>query len=134
MIFKIAKNVDLAHLCIWGSIVSNTTIKKLKTFQNTALRIATDSTRDRTIQHSHDKINVLLMVTYLKLHATQLKQLTQTQARPLRDLSAYSNPPRNMKATITHNNEIINIIVSEPDITPEECRENLKHIHTTITS
>ena len=22
----------------------------------------------------------------------------------------------------------------QPDITPEECRENLKHIHTTITS
>ena len=37
-----------------------------------------------------------------------------------------------MKATIFHNNE--HIIISKPDITPEECRENLKHIHTTITS
>ena len=39
-----------------------------------------------------------------------------------------------MKATIIHNNEHTNIIISKPDIIPEECRENLKHIHTTITS
>ena len=39
-----------------------------------------------------------------------------------------------MKATILHNNEHTNIIISEPDITPEECRENLKHICTIITS
>ena len=38
-----------------------------------------------------------------------------------------------MKATTFHNNEKTNIIISKPDITPEECRENLKHIHTTIT-
>ena len=39
-----------------------------------------------------------------------------------------------MKATIFHNNEHTNIIISEPDITAKECRENLKHIHTTVTS
>ena len=41
-----------------------------------------------------------------------------------------------MKATIFHtcNNEHTSIITSKPDITPEECRENLKHIHSTITS
>ena len=74
------------------------------------------------------------MDTGLKLHATQLKQLTQTQTHPLHDLNAYINPPINMKATIFHNNEHTNIIISKPDITTEECRKNLKHIHTTITS
>ena len=39
-----------------------------------------------------------------------------------------------MKATILHNNKHTNIIISKPVITPEERRENLKHIHTTITS
>ena len=39
-----------------------------------------------------------------------------------------------MKAITFHNNEHTNIIISKPDITPEECRENLKHIHTTIIS
>ena len=33
-----------------------------------------------------------------------------------------------------HNNEHTNIIILNPDITPEECRENFNHIHTTITS
>ena len=74
------------------------------------------------------------MDTHLKLHATQLKQVTQTQTHPSHDLNAYINPPRNMKATIFHNNGHTNIIISKLDITPEECRENLKHIHTTITS
>ena len=39
-----------------------------------------------------------------------------------------------MKATIFYNNEHTNIIISEPDITPEKCGKNFKHIHTTITS
>ena len=74
------------------------------------------------------------MDTHLKLHATQLKQLIQTQTHPLHDLNAYLNLPKNMKVTIFYNNEHTNIIISKPDITSEECRENLKHIHTTITS
>ena len=74
------------------------------------------------------------MDPHLKLHATQLKQLTQSQTHPLNDLNAYLNLPRNMKATIFHNNEHTNIIISKPDITPGECRKNLKHIHTTIIS
>ena len=73
------------------------------------------------------------MDIYLKLHAT-LKQLTQTQTHPLHDLNAYSDRPRNMKATIFYNNEHTNIIISKLNITSEECREKLKHIHTTITS
>ena len=74
------------------------------------------------------------MDTHFKLHATQLKQLAQTQTHLLHNLSAYLNPPRNMKSTIFDSNEHTNIIILKPDITPEECRENLKHLHTTITS
>ena len=70
------------------------------------------------------------MDTHLKLHATQLKHLTQTQTHPLHDLNAYLNLPKNMKATIFYNNEHTNIIISKPDIAPEEYRENLIHIHT----
>ena len=38
-------------------------------------------------------------------YATQLKQLTQTQTNTLHDLNAHSVPPKNIKATIFHNNE-----------------------------
>ena len=74
------------------------------------------------------------MDTHLKLYPNQLKQLTKVQTHPLHDLNAYSDPPRNIKVTIFHNNEYTNIIISKPDITPEECKEELKHNHTTITS
>ena len=69
------------------------------------------------------------MDTHLKLHATQLKQLTQSQKHPFHGLDAYLNPPRNMKATIFHNNEHTNIIISKPNITPEECRETSNNSH-----
>ena len=74
------------------------------------------------------------MDTHLKLHATQLEQLTQTQTHPLHDLDAYSDSPRNMKSTIFYNNEHITIIIPEPNTTSEECGENLKHIHTALIS
>ena len=70
------------------------------------------------------------MDTHFKLHPTQLKQMTQTHS--LHDLNTYLNLPRNMKAIIFHDNEHTNIIISKPDVTPEECKRNLKHIHTTI--
>ena len=83
---------------------------------------------------SAHETKVPTMDTHLKLNATQLKQLTQTQTYPLLDQNVYSDPPRNMKATISYNNEDTNMIISKLDITSEKCTENLKHIHTTITS
>ena len=97
------------------------------------MQIVTGCNQDTNTQHLHDKTKVIPMDIHFKLHITQLKQLTQTQAYHLLDLNAYLNPTINMKTTIFYNNEHTNIIISKPDITPEECRENLKHIHTTFT-
>ena len=99
---------------IWSPIISNTNIKKLQTIQNTALQIATGCTRDTNTQHPHDETKVLPMDTYLKLRATQLKQLIQTQTHPLHDFNAYLNQSKNMKATIFHNSEHTSIITSKP--------------------
>ena len=72
---------------------------------NTDFRILTGCTRDINTQHLHDETKVFPMDTHLKLHATQLKQLTQTQTHSLHDLNAYLNRPRNIKTTIFHNSE-----------------------------
>ena len=66
-----------------------------------------------------------------KLYATQPKQQTQTQTHPLHNLIAHSNASRNMKATHLHSNSHTNIIISNPDITPEKCKK-LEHICTII--
>ena len=66
---------------------------------NTAFQIATGGTRDTNNQHLHDETKVLSMDTYLKLYATQLKQLNQTQTHSLHDLNAYSNPLNNKNST-----------------------------------
>ena len=54
----------------------------LQTIQNTALQIATGCTRDTNTQHLHDETKVLPIDAHLKLHATQLKQLTKIQTHP----------------------------------------------------
>ena len=87
------------------------TSKKLQTIQNTALRITTGCTQDTNTQDLHNETEVFPIDTHLKLHAAQLKQLTQTQTYPLHDLNTCLNPPRNIKATIFHNNEHTNIII-----------------------
>ena len=75
---------------------------------------ATACTRDTNTQHENqDETKIFPMNIHLKLHATQFKQLTQTQTYPLHDLKAYSDPPRNMKATIFHSNEHTSIIISK---------------------
>ena len=56
------------------------------------MQITTGCTRDTNAQHLHDKTKVLPMDTHLKLQATQLKQLTQTQTHPLHDHNACSDP------------------------------------------
>ena len=63
------------------------------------------------------------MDTHLKLHVTQLKQLTQAQAYPLHDQNADFDSPRNIKAIIYHNNDFTNILISKPDTTPESIEE-----------
>ena len=54
------------------------------------------------------------METHLKLHATQLKH-KHTLYMILMDTQI-----RNMKATIVNKNEDINVIISDPNITPEK--------------
>ena len=99
------------------------------------LRFQTSCTRAQTVNTFTTKpVSGLSMGIHLKLPATQLKQLTRTQTQILLDLNAHSDSPRNMKSAIFHNNDHTNTIISDLDITPEEGRENLKHIHTTITS
>ena len=77
--------------------------------------------QDTNTQHLHDEIKVLLMDTHLKLHATQLKH---KHTFYIHVLNAYSDPPRNTKAT---NNEHTKIIISKQDTTTEKCRESSAH-------
>ena len=78
-----------------GVLIQNTNIKKLQIIQNTALFISTCCIRDTHIQSLQDKAIVLPKGTYLNLilHATHLKQMTQTH--PLHNLNAHLHPQIN---------------------------------------
>ena len=67
-------------------IISNTNIKKLQTIQNTALNLLLAA-------HEIQTLNTYTMKPrffnrhHLKLNATKLKQLIQTQTHPLHDFT-----------------------------------------------
>ena len=116
------------HGALSYQIPTSKNCKPFKTQLFESLLVAHSNT-----QHLHDETKVFPTDTHLKLHAIQLKQLTQTQTHPLHDFNAYLNPPRSIKATIFYNSEHTNIIILKPDITSKECKKN-SYIHTTITS
>ena len=82
--------------------------------------------------NTHNKTSVLSTGIHLKLCAIQAKQLTQTHS--LNHLKVQSEPTQTYKSHNPLNNNCTSIIISGLHITPEQCKENLKHIHTTFTS
>ena len=106
----ISRNCKSFKTQLWGFLLATHKIQTLKTYM----------TKPRSFQWTPIS------------NCYSTKTTDSNTDTPLYDLNAYSDSPRNMKATIFHNNE--HIIISDPNITPEKCRENLKHIYTTITS
>ena len=92
---------------IWSPMISTSTSRNCKPFRTQLCELLLAAHEIQTLNTY--TTSVLPMDNHLKLHATPLKQLTQTQTHPLHDINAYSDSPRNMKATIFHNNEHTNI-------------------------
>ena len=65
---------------------------ELQAFHNKPLCIAIGCIRDTNTQRLQDKTTVISIRTDLKLHTTQLKQMTKTQAHSLHYLNAHLNP------------------------------------------
>ena len=78
-----------------------------------------------------ERIGIGLVIFYR--NRNRHRNRSKNWYRPITNLNAYSDLLRNMKAAIFYNNEHTTIIISKLDITLEECKENLKHIQTTIT-
>ena len=111
----------------WSTITSNTSITKLQTIQNTALRIATGCVADTNSNHLHQETKVLPLTTHLKLHASNYRQKVNLPTHPNHQLTRKPNPPRNKKTTIFNN------LFSQPDPnynTPDTIRANIKTNHT----
>ena len=52
---------------------------------------------DKTQTLNTDMMKLVSIRAHFKLHATQLKQLTQTQRHPFHDLNAHLNSPKKIK-------------------------------------
>src|SRR5579864_1485964 len=59
---------------VWSPIISNTSIQKLQTVQNTAIRVATGCTADTNMNHFHQEIKVLPLKDHCNLHTSTLNR------------------------------------------------------------
>ena len=118
---------------IWSPIASTTSIQKLQTIQNTALRIATGCTRDTNTQHLHDETLILPVSTHLQLHASQIRQKAQHPTHPLHALTKKTTP-RLKKQTAFNNNRYTTHIKTLKHTSMSNIKHNLKRIHTTTVT
>ena len=84
---------------IWSPMASPTSINKLQVMQNAALRACTGCTHDTSIQHLHDKTNILPIQKHLQLHASQVRQKAQYPSHPLYRYTTHNTSQRLKKPT-----------------------------------
>src|SRR5579872_7127682 len=94
---------------VWSPIISNTSMQKLQTVQNTALRVATDCTADTNMNHFHQETKVLPLKDHCNQHTSNFKQKAVSSNHPLNKLMDQPKPARNMKESLfLSNKNIIN--------------------------
>ena len=131
----ITRSIIVHASSIWSSTASKTNINKLQTVQYIALGTATGCTADTNTQHLHDETLVLPIKNHLQLQASQIRQKSQNPSHPLHNnLLQERQPKRHIKNSIFQaNNTYTHIIPTDPTtVTPENIKQNLKTIHTSI--
>ena len=87
---------------VWSTTASDTSLAKLQTTQNQALRIASGCTLDTNVMHLHHETKVLPIKTHLQLQGSLYKLKTLQPQHPLHNLNNQPAPPRKMKTSIFH--------------------------------
>ena len=103
---------------------------KLKTIQNTALRIATGCVADTNTHHLHHETKVLPIDLHLNLHASNYRQKTNLPTHPNHNLNGIPTPNRNMKTTIFHKAAKLITKPKTNHTTPDQITTNIKANHT----
>jgi len=114
----------------WSTIISDKSIKKLDTVQNSALRIATGCSADTNTDHLHQETKILPIQSHLKLHASNYRQKTNLNTHPNHALTNKPPPPRNMKTTIFHDTANLLSHPNPNHNTPDTIAANIKANHS----
>src|ERR1700730_4180582 len=114
---------------VWSPIISNTSMQKLQTVQNTALRVATDCTSDTNMNHFHQETKVLPLKDHCNLHTSNLKQKAASSNHPLNKLMDQPKPARKMKESLFLSNKNTNPPKSN-NLNDTEINQNIKVNHS----
>ena len=90
----------LEYACpAWAPIVSSTSLSKLQTVQNSALRCATGHTRDTNNNNYHSETKVLPIHKHVQMLTSMYREGVRDQEHPLHESLTHPEPDRKMKAT-----------------------------------
>ena len=112
----------------WRPNASKTSLKKLQTTQNMALRAATGLTKMTSIDTIHREAKVLKVEQHLDMIGAQAATKYANPLHPLHKLLDAPKPPRLMKQTPAH---FYNKFIPQDDTLTVP--QKLKRIHTNIT-
>jgi hypothetical protein len=120
---------------VWAPVASETSIRRLQTVQNAALRVATGNHRMASETHLHEETKVLPVRAHTNLTSTQHILACHLPHHPGQRLLYAPPPPRNMKPTLLstfyHRIEPLLDDVDQP-LSHETYRGLLRTIHTRI--
>jgi hypothetical protein len=116
---------------VWYSLASKSSINRLQTVQNAALRTATGCLTMASIDHLHQECEILPVAEHSSLLSAQFLASCRDPDHPCHDITQAPRPPRPMKATLkTACSAAVERAATAlgPDATPKAI---MNHLHTT---
>ena len=114
---------------VWSPNSSDSSIKKIQTAQNEALRVATGSHLMSAIDHLHSESEMLKVKDHSELLSTQFLAKCLDNNHPCHNITRLAPPPRRMKETLLSRH----ITTTEP-LMKENTRATLRNIHTHLVN
>ena len=116
---------------MWAPIVSQTSITKLQSVQNAALRACTGHTKDTNQRHYHEETKILPIQAYMQMTTSIFREGTRDPSHPLHSALHDPEPDRRMKRTAFDTSYVTMVHGCDREGMEAKEREiNKKTIHT----
>ena len=117
---------------VWTPFLSDTAWSRLQAAQNSALRIATGSTRMSQISHLHTETKILPVKDHNELLSTQFLLSTTLPDHPCGGILKTEPPPRAMRRTLSQNyGQKVRFFTNDDNISSkQDYMKNLTILHT----
>ena len=120
---------------VWFPNASPSSIAKLQTLQNSALRTATGCVKMTSIPHLHEESLILPVHDHLSLLSAQFLARTLVPSHPSHLITTASSGPRNMKHTLQSRfHSSVSPFLVNNSLPPDSYRTTIQSLHTSAVA